>query len=98
MNCYPLDTLIQLKVQFTADDGVTPFEPAVVALEVRSPDGVLTAYPVADLTHVSYGLWTYDLFVAQSGPWIYSWYGDGNTSVDTGDIYFSVELSAAIAG
>jgi hypothetical protein len=98
VNCYKLDTLIELSSAFTLNDGVTPVDPTVVTLRVLTPDGVETIYDQNALTRIGVGVWTFDLITTQSGPYIYNWQGSGNIDVTSGDTYFSVAQSATIAG
>lgn len=98
MNLYQLGTQVELRSAFTASDGVTPIDPDEVTLLIRDPAGTVTTYDIGDLTHVSEGVFTFDVLVDQSGPWIYNFTGSGNIEVSSGDQYLDVAQSAVVAG
>lgn len=92
MNYYDLDTIVELTVAFTAQDGVTPVDPTNVTIYVWAPDGSQTEYNAP--TKVSTGVYAQDVLVGQVGPWIYKGQGTGTVDVTTIDTYFQVRQTA----
>lgn len=97
LTSYEIGDKVRLTGTFTTVNG-DPVDPDTVVLEVRYPDGSVDAYTGGDLAHPSTGVFTYDVLIQESGPWVYNFTGSGNLNVSTGDRYFSVDQSAVVAG
>jgi len=97
-NTYEIDTLVQLTSNFTLGDGVTPIDPTTVTLYIKDPGDNETVVPGDLLTHVSTGVFGYDVNVNVSGWWTYKFQGAGNIEVTSPDTRFLVNASILIPG
>lgn len=76
---YEVGTEVRLTVTFRNFEGVVT-DPTAVALQIKEPDGVLTAYaypPAGTITKVSAGVYAAQVLLDKSGPWLYRWEGTG---------------------
>jgi hypothetical protein len=78
--------------------GGATVDPITVTLYIGDPTGTVTTVAMGDLTHVSVGVWTYNINADISGDWTYKFQGTGNVEVTSPDIAFTVRASKVIAG
>jgi hypothetical protein len=78
---YDRGDLVRVVASFVGTDGVTPANPSMIHLLVKSPDGSVATYrfgaPGASIIQVGSAAYARDLDVSQVGSWYYRWEGTG---------------------
>lgn len=99
-NTYPIDTQLQLSVNFVAVAGYVAVDPSDVKLYLRDPTGALTTYTFLNgqVQKASVGSYFYLVTPAISGVWTYKFQGIGAVVATNPDQTFTVSSSVLIPG
>jgi hypothetical protein len=93
MNCYQVDTTIQLNVTFYNTALNQPADPAVVSLFVEDPSGDVTQVPANQISRTGVGTYISEFLPSSPGCWTYKWQGTGNVMATSRDTRFFVQAS-----
>ena len=96
MNCYQVQTTIQLNVTFFNTALNAPADPTAVALFVEDPTGIVTEIPTGQISRSGVGVYSADFLPTMLGQWTYKWQGTGNVMATSRDVCFFVQASDLI--
>lgn len=76
MTTYDVGDMVTITAEFTDLAGV-PADPGTVTLQIREPDGTVTAYAEVDMAHPAPGTWSMEVPLDAGGWWHYRFAGVG---------------------
>lgn len=97
MNCYPIGNLIQMQGVFR-DASNNLYDPPVVKVSYRAPDGTLTTKVYgtdAEVTKDSTGTYTLQINANQVGTWYHRWFCDHATIKAASESKFYIKNAVA---
>lgn len=87
MNTYPLNQIVVC--EFTFEDAAGNLvDPTTAAIKITEPDAVVVDHVLADLTHVSLGVYTLQVTGSKVGRWRYE--ADGGNGLQVGASFFRI--------
>lgn len=80
MSVHDRGDLVRLQIELRDESGALR-DPTSVELTIRAPDGALVSHETAALTHVSTGVYAFNLSLDEAGVYAYRWKTTGNPQV-----------------
>lgn len=76
---YTLDQVVRLRATFTDTDTEALVDPTTITLNIRTPNGTVTAYTyaLAEITKESSGVYSKLVVLNECGRWKYRWISSG---------------------
>ncbi len=93
MNCYQVETLIQMNVTFYDVALNLPADPVTVSLFVEDPNGNVSQIPANAINRTGTGAYNSMFLPTMPGQWAYKWQGTGNVMATSRDGCFFVQAS-----